>query len=79
MRNAKELEFIFMSIWVLNHVSEKKNDDIENIMEYAFGRILGTSGYATKRMLLLSTIGRTKEDCEKEVFELLEKYTQFRR
>ena len=73
MKNTKELQAILTSIFVLNHVSEHKNRDIENICEYAFRRCLETN----TNLLVLSTIGQKYPDMKEQVKELLAGETKY--
>ena len=73
MKNTKELQAILTSIFVLNHVSEHKNQDIANICEYAFRRCLETN----TNLLVLSTIGQKYPDMKEQVKELLAGETKY--
>lgn len=73
MRNTKELLPILTAIHCINLTSEHRDNDIWNLLEYAFRRCFDS----TTNVLTLSCIGQTKESIMPEVKELLDKTTQY--
>lgn len=73
MKNTKELLPVLTAIYVINRTKEQPDDDIENILGYAFRRIFN----ANTNLLLLASIGQTKETMMPQVTELLKKETKY--
>ena len=73
MRNTKEIKAILTAIHCINFTSEHRDEDICNLLEYAFRRCLDS----TSHIISLACIGRTKEDIMPEVQELLNQETQY--
>ena len=61
-------------LYCLNRVGEK-DKQIELICDYTFQRLFG----ANTNLLALACIGQTKESMEKQVTELLEIETEFKK
>ncbi len=72
MKNTKELQSILAVLFYLNRLG-KKDKDIENVLDYAFNRILEQN----TNMLVLACIGRTKKDAYPEIMEILKQDTDF--
>ncbi len=74
MKNTKEMQAILTAIYCIN-LTCGKDKDITNLCEYAYHRCLN----ANHRMILLCTIGKSKEQIMPEVTELLERDTQYKK
>lgn len=74
MKNTKEVQSILTAIYCLNRVGEK-DKQIDLICDYAFRRLFG----ANTNLLTLACIGQTKESMEKQVTDLLEKETAYKK
>ena len=73
MRNTKEIQSILAVIYYLNRLSDHEDQEIAEVLDYAFYRLFNGS----TRMLLLATIGRTREDSMPEIMEILRHDTQY--
>ena len=73
MKNTKELLPVLTAIYVINRTKEQPDEDIENILSYAFRRIFN----ANTNLLLLASIGQTKETMMPQIMELLKKETKY--
>ena len=76
MKNTKEIKAILTAIHCINFTSEHKDNDIYNLIEYAFRRCFDGTG----NIAILACIGQTKESIMPVIQELLEQetnYTQF--
>lgn len=73
MRNTKEVRSILSVIYYLNRLSEHEDKEIAEVLDYAFYRLFN----GNSRMLLLATIGRTREDSMPEIMEILKHDTQY--
>ena len=74
MRNTKEVQAILTAIFCLNRTGER-NEQIDRICDYAFRRLFG----ANTNLLSLACIGQTKEEMEKQINEMLEQETEFKK
>lgn len=74
MKNTKEIQPILTAIFCLNRTGER-NEQIDKVCDYAFRRLFG----ANTNLLSLACIGQTKEDMEKQVQDLLEQETEFKK
>ena len=74
MRNIKEVQAILTAIFCLNRTGER-NKQIDKICDYAFRRLFG----ANTNLLSLACIGQTKEEMERQVNEMLEMETEFKK
>lgn len=74
MRNTKEVQAILTAIFCLNRTGER-NQQIDRICDYAFRRLFG----ANTNLLSLACIGHNKEEMEKQVNEMLEIETEFKK
>ena len=73
MKHENEVQAILTAIFAINRTSEHEDKDISLILDYAFRRLFG----ANTNLLLLSCIGKTKEQMMPEVREVLKTYTQY--
>lgn len=73
MKNSKELKAILAAIHCINYVSEHKDKDICNLVDYAFQRCFE----GNTNLLTLHCIGQTKERIMPQINELLETETQY--
>lgn len=74
MKNTKEIQPILTAIFCLNRTDER-NEHIDRVCDYAFRRLFG----ANTNLLSLACIGQSKEDMEKQVQDLLEQETEFKK
>lgn len=74
MRNTKEVQAILTAIFCLNRTGER-NEQIDKVCDYAFRRLFG----ANTNLLSLACIGQTKEEMERQVNEMLEMETEFKK
>lgn len=72
MKNTKEIRTIFAILYYLNRLGNNDND-IENVLNYAFQRIFQTN----TNLLMLACIGHTKEDAMPEIEKILKEETQY--
>lgn len=73
MKNTKEIKAILTAIFAINKTSEREDEDISRILDYAFLRLFESN----TNLLLLACIGKRKEDIMPEVMEMLKAETQF--
>ena len=73
MKHTDEVQAILTAIFAINRTSEHEDKDITLVLDYAFRRFFG----ANTNLLLLSCIGKTKEQIMPEVREMLKTYTQY--
>ena len=73
MKHTNEVQAILTVIFAINKTSEHEDKDITLVLDYAFRRLFG----ANTNLLLLSCIGKTKEQMMPEVREVLKTYTQY--
>ena len=73
MKHTDEVQAILTAIFAINRTSEHEDKDITLVLDYAFRRLFG----ANTNLLLLSCIGKTKEQMMPEVREMLKIYTQY--
>lgn len=73
MKHTNEVQAILTAIFAINRTSEHEDKDITLVLDYAFRRLFGTN----TNLLLLSCIGKTKEQMMPEVREVLKTYTQY--
>ena len=74
MRNIKEIKPILTALYCINFINEKKDEDIDKIIKYAFNRILDSN----TNLLKLACAGRTKEDVMKEINQFLSEDTLYK-
>ena len=73
MKHTDEVQAILTAIFAINRTSEREDKDITLVLDYAFRRLFG----ANTNLLLLSCVGKTKEQMMPEVREMLKTYTQY--
>lgn len=73
MKNTKEIKAILTAIFAINRTGEHEDKDISLILDYAFRRLFG----ANTNLLILSYIGKTKEQIMPEVMQVLKADTQY--
>ena len=73
MKHTNEVQAILTAIFAINRTGEHEDKDITLVLDYAFRRLFG----ANTNLLLLSCIGKTKEQMMPEVKEVLKTYTQY--
>ena len=73
MKHTDEVQAILTAIFAINRTSEHEDKDITLVLDYAFRRLFG----ANTNLLLLSCIGKTKEQMMPEIREVLKTYTQY--
>ena len=73
MKHTDEVQAILTAIFAINKTSEREDKDITLVLDYAFRRLFG----ANTNLLLLSCIGKTKQQMMPEVREMLKIYTQY--
>jgi hypothetical protein len=73
MRNKKEAQAILTAIHCINYTSEHRDNDIFNIVDYAFRRLFG----ANTNLITLCCIGKTKEQIMPEILEVLKADTEY--
>ena len=73
MKNTNEVKSILTAIYAINQTNEHKDNDIALILDYAFRRLYG----ANTNLLILSCIGKTKEQIMPEVMQVLKADTQY--
>ena len=73
MKHTNELKAILTAIFAINKTSEHEDKDITLVLDYAFRRLFG----ANTNLLLLSCVGKTKEQMMPEIREMLKIYTQY--
>ena len=74
MRNIKEIKPILTALYCINFTNEKKDEDIDKIIKYAFNRILD----GNTNLLTLACAGRTKKDVMKEINQFLSEDTLYK-
>lgn len=74
MKHTNELKAILTAIFAINRTSEYEDNDITLVLDYAFRRLFG----ANTNLLMLSCIGKAKEQMMPEVMQLLESCTQYK-
>lgn len=72
MKNTKEIYAILAAIFCINF-SECRDNDINNIIDYAYWRLFG----ANTNLIALCCIGKTKEQVMPEVLQILNQDTQY--
>ena len=74
MKHTNELKAILTAIFAINKTSEYEDNYITLVLDYAFRRLFG----ANTNLLILSCIGKAKEQMMPEVMQLLESCTQYK-
>lgn len=75
MKHADEVQPILTAIFAINRTSEHEDKDITLVLDYAFRRLFG----ANTNLLLLSCIGKSKEEIMPEVMQVLGESTQYKK
>ena len=73
MKHTNEVQAVLTAIFAINRTSEHEDKDITLVLDYAFRRFF----VANTNLLLLSCVGKTKEQMMPEVREMLKIYTQY--
>ena len=73
MKHTNEVQAILTAVFAINRTSEHEDKDISLVLDYAFRRLYG----ANINLLILSCIGKTKEQIMPEVMQLLKADTQY--
>lgn len=75
MKHSNEVQAILAAIFAINRTNEHEDKDITLVLNYSFGRLFG----ANTNLLMLSCIGKSKEEIMPEVMQMLEKTTQYKK
>ena len=75
MKHANEVQAILTAIFAINRTNENEDKDITLVLDYSFRRLFG----ANTNLLLLSCIGKTKEQIMPEVMQILDESTQYKK
>lgn len=75
MKHTNEVQSILTAIFAINRTNEHEDKDITLVLDYAFRRLFG----ANTNLLLLSCIGKTKEEIMPEVMQVLDECTQYKK
>lgn len=75
MKHAHEVQAILTAIFAINRTNEHEDKDITLVLDYSFRRLFG----ANTNLLLLSCIGKTKEQIMPEVIQVLNESTQYKK
>ena len=73
MKHTNEIHTILTAIFAINRTSEHEDKNIALVLDYAFRRLFG----ANTNLLILSCIGKTKEQIMPEVLQVLKADTQY--
>lgn len=73
MKHTNEIQAILTAIFAINRTSEHEDKNISLVLDYAFRRLYG----ANTNLLILSCIGKTKEQIMPEVMQVLKAETQY--
>lgn len=73
MKHTNEVKAILTAIFAINRTSEHEDKDITLVLDYAFRRLFG----ANTNLLMLSCIGKSKEQIMPEVMQILKAGTQY--
>ena len=75
MKHSNEIQAILTAIFAINRTNEHEDKDITLILDYSFRRLFSTN----TNLLLLSCIGKTKEQIMPEVMKILDESTQYKK
>ncbi len=75
MKHTDEIQPILTAIFAINRTSEHEDKDITLVLDYAFRRLFS----ANTNLLLLSCIGKSKEEIMPEVMQVLDEGTQYKK
>lgn len=75
MKHTEEVQPILTAIFAINRTNEHEDKDITLVLDYAFRRLFG----ANTNLLLLSCIGKSKDEIIPEVMQVLDEGTQYKK
>ena len=75
MKHTGEVQPILTAIFAINRTNEHEDKDITLVLDYAFRRLFGTN----TNLLLLSCVGKSKEEIMPEVMQVLDEGTQYKK
>ena len=75
MKHTDEVQPILTAIFAINRTNEHEDKDIPLVLDYSFRRLFG----ANTNLLLLSCIGKSKEEIMPEVMQVLDESTQYKK
>lgn len=75
MKNTKEAQAILTALYCINYTSTNRDEDIHNILSYAFYRLFDSN----TNLITLCCIGKSKEQMLPEIMQLLELDTQHKK
>ena len=75
MKHTDEVQPILTAIFAINRTNEHEDKDITLVLDYSFRRLFG----ANTNLLLLSCIGKSKEEIIPEVMQVLDESTQYKK
>ena len=73
MKHINEVKAILTAIFAINQTNAQKDNDISQILDYAFRRLFG----ANTNLIMLACIGKDKEQIMPEVMQVLKADTQY--
>ena len=73
MKHLHEVKAILTAIFAINQTNAQKDNDISQILDYAFRRLFG----ANTNLIMLACIGKDKEQIMPEVMQVLKADTQY--
>lgn len=73
MKHTNEVKAILTAIFAINQTNAQKDNDISQILDYAFRRLFG----ANTNLIMLACIGKDKEQIMPEVMQVLKADTQY--
>ena len=73
MKHTNEVKAILTAIFAINQTNAQKDNDISQILDYAFRRLFGTN----TNLIMLACIGKDKEQIMPEVMQVLKADTQY--
>ena len=73
MKHTNEVKAILTAIFAINQTNAQKDNDIPQILDYAFRRLFG----ANTNLIMLACIGKDKEQIMPEVMQVLKADTQY--
>ena len=75
MRNTKEIQAILTAVHCINYTSGHRDNDIHNIVDYAFRRLFG----ANTNLITLCCVGKTKKEIMPEIMQVLTVDTEYQK
>ena len=73
MKHTNEVKTILTAIFAINQTNAQNDNDISQILDYAFRRLFGTN----TNLIMLACIGKDKEQIMPEVMQVLKADTQY--